>query len=445
MSEYAVYVGIDWGTAEHQVAVVDPAGTLVLEQAVPHTAPALHALTDALIARAGGDPTRVAVAIEVPRGPVVETVLERGGHVYALNPKQLDRFRDRYTVAGAKDDRRDARVLGSALRTDPSAFRRVQADAPAIIALRELSRTTDDLQEDFSRLTNRLREQLQRIWPGLLRVCPAADEPWLWALLEQAPTPGAAARLSRSTLAALLRTHRIRRVSADTLRALLQAPAMTVAPGTPEAVQATVALLLPRLRLVHAQREACARQLDAQLTALSEPAPGQPGEHRDAAILRSVPGIGSHVAATMLAEAAALLQTRSYYGLRAHSGIAPVTKQSGKTRTVAMRYACNPRLRDARYHWGRVSIQRDPASRRQYATLRQHGHSHGWWMACSGCSWPCCGPGRSMTPSGAVPKRLDKWWGVLRTPAAAEGCGRGRTGDEPGRERDKAAPGPAAR
>ncbi len=44
-------------------------------------------------------PCQIHIAIEEPHGPVVETLLERGIHVYAINPKQLDRFRDRYTLA----------------------------------------------------------------------------------------------------------------------------------------------------------------------------------------------------------------------------------------------------------------------------------------------------------------------------------------------------------
>src|SRR5207245_5774097 len=55
----------------------------------------------------GASPSEIAVAIETPRGPLVELLLERDFQVFALNPKQLDRFRDRFTVAGAKDDSRD--------------------------------------------------------------------------------------------------------------------------------------------------------------------------------------------------------------------------------------------------------------------------------------------------------------------------------------------------
>src|SRR4051794_29703854 len=92
-----------------------------------------------------GEPSRVAVAIEVPHGPVVDALLDRGFAVHAINPKQLERLRDRVSVAGAKDDRRDARVAAGGLRTDPHLFRPVEAGDPAVIALREWSRLAEEL------------------------------------------------------------------------------------------------------------------------------------------------------------------------------------------------------------------------------------------------------------------------------------------------------------
>ena len=127
------------------------------------------------------------MAIEVPRGAVVDALLAHGCHVYALNPKQLDRFRDRQTVAGAKDDRRDAFVLATAVRTERGAFRTPPPEDPRLAPLRELTRLTRELGAESLRLTNRLREQLVRVFPQVLTLCPAADEPWLWTLLEQAP------------------------------------------------------------------------------------------------------------------------------------------------------------------------------------------------------------------------------------------------------------------
>src|SRR5947208_3693902 len=93
----------------------------------------------------GGTPEVIGVSIEMTQGPVVEALLERGFCVYGINPKQLDRFRDRFTVAGAKDDRRDAHVLADSLRTDRHAFRRLSTAEPVIVKLREWSRMADEL------------------------------------------------------------------------------------------------------------------------------------------------------------------------------------------------------------------------------------------------------------------------------------------------------------
>ena len=90
----------------------------------------------------------VAVAIEVPHGPVVDALMDRGFVVHAINPKQLERLRDRVSLAGAKDDRRDARVAAGGLRTDPHLFRPVEAGDPAVIALREWSRLAEELQQE---------------------------------------------------------------------------------------------------------------------------------------------------------------------------------------------------------------------------------------------------------------------------------------------------------
>ena len=313
MTAYGVHVGIDWATAAHRVVAVDIEKRVVGERSVPHEGAALAAFATWL-ADLGGEPREVAVALETPRGAVVDVLLAHGFHVFALNPKQLDRFRDRHTVAGAKDDRRDALALATALVTDLAAFRRLQPEHPLILELRELSRLEEDLQVEAQRLSNRLREQLHRYFPQLLQLVPAADEPWLWALLERAPTPSAAQQLPRATIQTILTRHRIRRVDADAVRARLRTPALPVAPGTVQAAQRHVAVLLPRLRLVHQQQAECATLVEGVLEQL-----GETQGHRDVPILRSLPGVGRVVAATMLAEAAQLLAERDYHALRTHT------------------------------------------------------------------------------------------------------------------------------
>ncbi len=376
--DYDFFVGVDWGSERHQVCVLDPARQVHGERAVEHSGPGLAALADWLVAVAPGAPARIAVALEMPRGAIVDLRLARGLHVFAINPQQLDRFRDRHSVAGANDDRRDACVAADALRTDRWAFRRLEPDPPLILQLREGTRLDQEMRQELTRLAHRLRDQLLRFYPTLLRLVPAADELWRWALLALAPTPAAGAHVPRARLTRLRQTHRIRRLSAADGRGALRAPALPVTPGTVEAAARHVALLLPRRQLVHAPRAQGTRRIDARRAAyLAEaPAAGPPRAHQDVAILQSLPGVGRLVVATLLAEAAPLLAARAGPALRAQAGIAPVTRQRGKHRSGLMRYGGNHRRQQAVYHWARVSTQCDVHSRGHYTALRQRGHSH---------------------------------------------------------------------
>src|SRR5436190_3833340 len=164
------FVGVDWGSQSHQVCLVDARGECLGERAVAHGGPGIEELCNWLIARTGAAPGVIGVAIEMTHGPVVEALLERGFCVYGINPKQLDRFRDRFTVAGAKDDRRDARVIADAVRTDRRAFTRVRVPAAHVLELREETRIHDELRAEWSRATNRLRQQLARFYPQLLQL-----------------------------------------------------------------------------------------------------------------------------------------------------------------------------------------------------------------------------------------------------------------------------------
>src|SRR5882724_8232961 len=194
------FVGIDWASQSHQVCLIGARGECLGERSVAHGRPGIEELCDWLIARTGATPEVIGVAIEMTQGPVVEALLERGFCVYGINPKQLDRFRDRFTVAGAKDDRRDARVLADSLRTDRHAFRRLSNDEPVIVKLREWSRMADDLQHERTRLASRMREQLWRYYPQMLELADDLAADWFLDLWNQAPTPAKAARLRETTI-----------------------------------------------------------------------------------------------------------------------------------------------------------------------------------------------------------------------------------------------------
>src|SRR5215472_9120212 len=179
----------------------------------------------------------------------------------------------------------------------------------------------------------------------------------------------------------LRKRNRIRRINAETVLRALREPAINVADGVAEAATIHIGSLITRLRVVGRELHDAVRKLDELCACLDEPSPtaaehGGSGRH-DVKILKSMPGIGKIILAILLAEASGPLSRRDYQALRTLSGVAPVTKQSGKSRIVVRRYAAHVRLRDAVYHWARVAIQHDPTSRSRYVALRQRGHSHG--------------------------------------------------------------------
>jgi len=373
---FTLYIGIDWATQTHQVCIMDAYGTIVREFVVHHTGESIREFLRSLEA-ASDEPSKIAVGIEVPRGPIVEALLERGYAVFAINPKQLDRFRDRHSVAGAKDDRRDAFVLADSLRTDQHCFRRLSIEPATVVRLRELARAEQEAGEELRRSANQLFQLLLRYYPQILELCRFPDEPWIWALLDIAPTPEQARRLTLARVRNLLTKHRIRRVTAEEVREVLGRLALPVAAGVTEAISERVLLMLPRLRVAYQQRRQIIERMEALFEGISAPDDEACGSlRRDVAILISIPGVGRVIAAALLTEAFDALSQRDYEALRAHGGTAPVTRRSGKTTQIVMRYGCNQRFRTALYHWARTSVMHDERSKHHYARLRGVGHKH---------------------------------------------------------------------
>ena len=184
-------------------------------------------------------------------------------------------------------------------------------------------------------------QQLWRYYPQFL---DAVDDdvaaPWVLDLWRRLPTPRAARRVREVTLTRVLKQHRIRRISASTLRDRLRAPAVKLAPGAAEAAVAHVRLVAERLALVNRQLDHAHRELGRlvdQLTgaapaddpsASTEDEPSSP-EPRDAAILLSLPGIGTEVLAALLAEGGDAVRRRDFGALRCLCGVAPVDKSGG--------------------------------------------------------------------------------------------------------------------
>ena len=248
-----------------------------------------------------------------------------------------------------------------------------------IVELREWSRLSEELTRERVRLANRMREQLWHYYPQFLHaVDDDVASPLALNLWRNLSTPRAGQRVCEATLARVLKQHRIRRIAAATLRDRLRVPAVQVAPGAAEAAVAHVRLVVERLVLVNRQLDDARHHLDRLVRQLAEPAsaegpdvsaeaePGRSKALPDAAILHSLPGIGTGVLATLLAEGSDAVWRRDYDALRCLCGVAPVTRRSGKSLLVTRRLAAHNRLRVAAYHWARVAAQRDPVSHAKY-------------------------------------------------------------------------------
>jgi transposase len=367
-----LFAGIDLGRWLHVVSVVDANGEFVVEQGFPHSVEGLASIIDWLIDLAEQDPKRLRVAIEKPHGAVVDALLIRDIAVFAINPKQVDRFRDRFALSGAKDDRRDAFVLADALRTDGHRFQRLSLPPPGLLVLREHLRSRSQLVKQHVILSSQLRELIVGCWPHLLELAPKnkAVDAFFAELLLLFFDPDNANMVS---LRALIQKHRIRRVSFDDVLRTFQAPTLCMAPGTRDAAEAHVALLVQQLLLVIRLRRDADQFLERWFKKHHQPSHTQLS---DAAILASLPGVGALVLASLLCFAHDALRLRNLDALRCLGGVAPVTKQSGKRRQVLLRRARSQPLNFALHHWAHMAVLRDSKSQQHYRKLRNKGHSH---------------------------------------------------------------------
>jgi transposase len=155
---------------------------------------------------------------------------------------------------------------------------------------------------------------------------------------------------------------------------VLQRDSLQIAPQSAAATAEHVGILIPLLQIFDTQYKHVFATLKSLMNEVI--ANQECEEHRTITLMRSLPGIGVVVSTTLMAEAGPVLAQADGRAFRCYAGVAPITKQSGKSCRVIIRYGCNLRMREARYHWARTSVQRDANSRSHYDRLREAGHSH---------------------------------------------------------------------
>lgn len=333
-----LFAGLDWATHVHALCVIDEHGAVLDRLQVANDAAGLRDLLGKLRGFAS-QAAQLAIAIERPSGLLVDTLVEAGYPVVPIHPNVVKATRPRYRSHGAKSDASDAYLLADLLRTDGARFALLKPQSDAIRALRALVRGRDDLVATRVQLANQLRSLLESFWPGAAALFAEIDSPIALAFVQRYPTPQAATPLGEKRLAAFLAQHHYcgRRSPSALLERLRAAPA-----GHCEALELDAKGELARALA------GTLEPLVAQIAQLSSRIEHTVAELPDGRILMSLPRAGRVCAAQILAELGDVRERFSSDDqLAAQAGVSPLTYQSGKSRSVAFRWACNHRLRRA--------------------------------------------------------------------------------------------------
>ena len=353
--------GVDWGSTDHVACVLDGDGEVVERVTVPHSKAGISRLVGLLRRH------RVAgVGIERPDGPLVAGMLEAGLPVFVIAPSQVKALRSRYGTAGNKDDRFDAFVLADVVRTDRRRLTALIPDNTATRTLRALVRARLDLVTHRIAITNQLRAHLLIVAPALAGLFSELDSPVSRAFIADYGSQHALDALGVDELARWLKAHRYTsKPAARLLQDLRQAAPGISGPAGPALTTVTTAYL-HALNTVITQIGLLEHQITAALAT-----------HPDAPVFTSLPRSGTVRAARLIAEIGdARGRFPTAAALAGLAGVTPSTRQSGKTRVVAFRWAVDKQLRAAVCDFAGDSRHNNPWAAHLYQQARDRGKNH---------------------------------------------------------------------
>jgi transposase len=368
-----LFAGDDWAEDHHDVELMDAGGRRLAKARLPEGVAGiarLHAMIGEQLGEDADedDAGQVAVGIETDRGPWVAALVAAGYTVFAINPLQASRYRERHGVSGAKSDAADAHVLADMVRTDSHQLRPVAGDTAQAAAVKVVTRTHKTLIWERTRTTQRLRHALRDYFPAALEAFEDLDAADTLELLARAPDPASAAKLTTAQISAALKHARRRGIAAkaERIQAVLRAAHL----GQPDVVAAAYAASVRALIAVLITLNEQVKTLQGQVEAYF-------GQHPDAEIISSQPGLGGVLGARVLAESGD--DPTRYTSAKArknHAGTSPITRASGKKKTVLARYVHNDRLIDALMSQAFTALRVSPGARAYYDRQRARGAEH---------------------------------------------------------------------
>jgi transposase len=377
--QFTHFGGLDWAQSEHQLVVVDPHGQIVLSLRFSNDAEG-WALFRQKIAALGGPSGSLAIAIETNCGPAVERLLDAGLTVYPMNPKAATRYRDRKSPAGAKDDTLDAWSFADALRTDGHGWRALLNQDPLTVELRLLCRDEIKLIEQRTALVNQLRAALCEYYPAALDAFNDWTGQGPWRFVIAFPDPERLVKAGKRKWEKFLHAHKLYRPQTADKRLEIFAGAMKFANPNPAVTRAKTLLA------VTVAKQLCL--LQSHLDEYRSRIVGLFHDHPDHDCFGSLPGAGAKIAPRLLSELGSNRQVfQTAEALQNYAGTSPVTRQSGRSRIVAVRRACNKTLRATAHLWADLSRKSCVWAEAYYQKKRADGMAHVAALRCLGHRW----------------------------------------------------------
>jgi len=377
----AVFCGVDWAEGHHDIAVIDGDGALIGKRRIEESLDGVAEFTAMLTAAGDSAEAPIPVAIETPRGLLVAVLRASGRPIYPINPLAVARYRERTSVSGKKSDHVDAMALANILRTDAHLHRMLPDDSPLARSISVLARAYQDGVWRRTKLVQELRARLREFFPGFLTAFAAGSGSGRGlsttqlasadarAVLAIAPSPAEGVKVSKARVeTALRRGGRQRRITslAASIVAALRTPQLRQDPIVEQAMRVETLALLSVLDAVCASVD----QLGGALVEAF-------AQHPDHKIITSFPGLADISGAIVLAEVG---DDRNRFvddrALQAFAGSAPVTRASGKSRTVSRRRTKNNRLAGIGYSWAFTAAARPSPAREHYLRRRGRGDGH---------------------------------------------------------------------
>lgn len=352
------YIGIDWADQKHDICVLDQDGNKVREFEISHDKRGFDILRKR-IERLDGE---VRINIERSDGLLVDWLVRNHHDVYLTPPLSLHHRRPRRS----KNDKGDAYLLAYLLRIEDPECRPLAKRSDLIEELRQLLRAYDDMVQEQRRQGNRLIYLLKQYYPAALRLFCQPYRLIALAFLEKYPTPELGRALTLDDIRQFLREHRYsgRKIDVKAIEMYeeLQAPAPTA--GVQAGMVLHVQMLIPILRHIYNDRTELRKRIVHAF-------PGHP----DAAWWQTIPGASNLTGARLLAW---IGDDRERFptanALQATAGTVPVTRRSGKSKTVEFRKGCSHKLRSAADDLARQSVKKSKWAREYYDAQLARGH-----------------------------------------------------------------------